>query len=304
VWIVRKRLQAQLLEERRTIETLIGHYRIPLEGLIDVVAQVAIDWYQARPLSSDEEWAQAEGRTSDSPTQESNWRRLWSSPVATKQRLRAAVRAIRTAGDILRDLHEPLARQFDEAIASHVAHGYSPERAWVEVAIGIIRAGRLALDPRMSQDAVHERIENLPDEVFTLGEDAELFDPDAPPVKGLALAQYAIVMVRFAENLVRGEDLGSPGGPTPLDLERRAARTITSHLREASGQTKRPFYPHAATLLVASCPSRSLLAWRAAALAAAQPRGRLRARTPKDLPDASYRIYTRYLGRRLSNLMS
>ncbi len=265
---------------------------------MSLAAIVARDWYSRRPLRDDAEWG---SQAIAAP--------LWATSAPTAPRLKARLPALRKAADVLRDTHRELSGAFDEAVSNNEAVGWTPEQAAYLVVTETITASRLAFAPSMDEASRRRRLAEIPDAVFTLGEDADLFAYDTlAGISGMALMQATVLGLRFAEVCVRNLDgqVARRPGRRSLSLERAAAKTITDYFQQECG---RALYPHAGVLLIAACPSQALRGWQTDALRVAsvavpvRKRKAMRGRTPRDLPDDAYLQYSERLGKRVKTLL-
>jgi hypothetical protein len=252
---VLKRLRLGIQAEQWTMAELLGRYHLVPQDLADTLAMISWEWYSTRPPSQDAEWSAA--------------RR-----PRTAVTLRRDQRRVQVVRDLVRDLGPQLAGHFDAAIEESLTRKWTAEQAHELVVRETVATAVLGLGPDASEDEMNRRLEALypADLPFhpPLEHDAILFASDA--IKGLngtALVQATLVGLSLVEVVLlgrRGLVVTGRGPRRLLDLERDLGRRLLAFFRDRTG---RPLWGHAAILLVAACPSRTLVGWRNDALATA-----------------------------------
>jgi hypothetical protein len=280
------RLVQSIRAEQWTIAELLGRYKLTPQELADQLAKLAWEWYSTRPLDDDADWHESK-------------RKL------TAPKLRAIRPHVHAIRELLRDLAPQVARHFDAWVEGSLGR-WTAEQAHEMAVREIVRTANEGLGPEASADELSRRWTALYAGGLPLVDDAALFAADA--IKGLggtAMVQAGVVALSGLEVLLlgsRGRVMTQHGPPRLLDLERDLGRRLVAFLR---ARTLKPLWGHAAVLLIATCPSRTLVGWRTKALATAVKsvpvhQRRTRARwSSNDLPLRARAGYRRALGESL-----
>ena len=258
---------------------------------MDRLALIALKWHSARALKTDAAWCGER------------------TPIDART-LRRQVPRLRAIGSLIRDLHRPLARVFDDLVQDGLKHGKSLTQAREATILSLLLNTTMRLSPDMSEAEIASRGVAITDDELTIGYDADLFAPGTlERIDGEALVQAAVIGIRLTEWWVRstgGRLSYGIGHRTELGLEVEAAREFAGYVQSSIG---RPQYGHVAALMTVACPSRAFNNWRRASLRGLEKHARQGApeggrRTfPNDLTPAAHSFYLRQLGGRLSSLL-
>jgi hypothetical protein len=241
------RLSRGIRAEQWTIAELLGRYHLMPRDLADTLAALSWEWYCTRPPSQDTEWSAA-------------------TRPRTAATLRRDQRLVHIVRDLVRDLGPQLVRHFDASIEESRGQKWTAEQAHELGVRETVATAILGLGPDASEDEIGRRLTALyPDLPFhpPLEHDAILFAPDA--IKGLngtALVQATLVGLSLLDVVLlghRGLVVTGRGPRRLLDLERDLGGRLIDFFRACTG---RPLWGHAAILLAAACPSRTLVKWR------------------------------------------
>jgi hypothetical protein len=271
--------------EQWAVAELLGRGHLCPRELADQLASIAWEWYRTRPLDEDAGWPLPA-------------RRL------TAVRLRRLRRHVHTVRDLLRDLSPQVAHHFDRWVQASLGR-WTAEQAHEWAVRETVETANQGLGPEASVDEISRRLTALnPD--LPLAHDASLFAADAiKGFSGIAMAQAGVVALSVLEVLLlgsHGQVVTQHGRPRLLDVERDLGRRLVDFIRE---RTEKPRWGHAAPLLIAACPSRTLVGWQKNALAAAVtaiPRHQRHTRlhwSSNDLPSDAHAVYRRTLGESL-----
>jgi hypothetical protein len=244
------RLKQRLREEQWTIDALLQTHHLAPEELAETIARIAWKWYGARQLGED----------ADCPS---------SRCKLTAAALRESRDRVRRVRELLRDLHPQVARRWDERIRASL-RWCTEDQARELAALETIDNAIVGLGPEASEEEMRSRLGEVSASV-PLAHDAHLFAANVlARVDGTALTQVGVVALCALEETLlasRGLLVTKPGRRRLLDLERDLGRTLVDFLQD---RTDKPLWGHAAALLIAACPSRTLVGWRDKSLTAAR----------------------------------